>query len=170
MFSKKIFLWSIFLIAFVVFLSPYLTAQEDTASLARQIEKLKAEIERLQEKLQTTSTDANQEPSYPSSHDGKYKAEYIEKNGTHFQIIEKETGKILFKTYAKYTTPNDVKSGGFVVIKGKLLFIACYHYSHSYSSWFGIWSVPTGKLQGFREMRDYISFLDPVYELLINGK
>lgn len=82
------------------------------------------------------------------SPDGKTEAKLVQEptpKDSHYQVREIATNKIIFTTFAQYSTPNDVKAGLFSPDSKQ--FAAAYHYGHAGKyTWIGVWSVDTGKL------------------------
>lgn len=82
--------------------------------------------------------------TFPDSPDNRYRAKAIGGGAdVHYQVIELATGRVILTTHAEYTTPNDVKAGGFSSDSKK--FAAAYHYGHAGNyTWIGVWSTETG--------------------------
>ena len=82
-----------------------------------------------------------------TSPDKHYRAEVVRSNGSHYQIVEVASGRVVMTTAAQFASPNDVKAGAFgTSAAGEPRFAAAYHYSHSGEyTWIGVWSLD-GKL------------------------
>ena len=78
-----------------------------------------------------------------TSPDKRYRAEVVRSNGTHYQVVEVASGRVVLTTSAQFSTPNDVKAGAFgTSAAGDVRFAAAYHYSHSGNyTWIGVWSL-----------------------------
>jgi len=85
-----------------------------------------------------------------SSPDNRLEAFIVGSGGNkHYQIVEKETRRVVLTTRAQYTTPNDVKTG--IFSKDSKKFAAAYHYGYgstgqnsSQYTWVGVWSTENG--------------------------
>jgi hypothetical protein len=82
-----------------------------------------------------------------TSPDHRLRAEVVRSNGTHYQVVEIASGRIILTTSAQFSTPNDVKAGMFgTTPAGELRFAAAYHYGHAGNyTWIGVWTMD-GKL------------------------
>lgn len=110
-----------------------------------------------------TSQPTRVEPSWPRSPDGKYEAVRVElENGTHYQVIEIETRRIVLITHAEYETPNNVKAGLFSSDSKRIA--AAYHYAHEGNyTWIGIWNIETGNLVGTQSRTGWITNIYSVF-------
>jgi hypothetical protein len=82
-----------------------------------------------------------------TSPDRRFRAEVVRSNGTHYQIVEVATNRVVLTTSAQFSSPNDVKAGAFgASAAGDSRFAAAYHYGHAGNyTWIGVWSMD-GKL------------------------
>ena len=82
-----------------------------------------------------------------TSPDKRHRAEVVRSNGTHYQVVEIASGRVVLTTTGQFSTPNDVKAGAFgTSAAGDLRFAAAYHYGHAGNyTWIGVWSMD-GKL------------------------
>jgi hypothetical protein len=90
----------------------------------------------------TPSTDEAENPSPPLQNPYRAGRAYND-TGTHCQVIEIATNRVVLTTWAQYTTYNTVKACGFSSDWKK--FAAAYHYGHEGNyTWIGVWSTETG--------------------------
>ncbi len=99
-----------------------------------------------------------------TSPNGLYGAVLVDNDaGTHYQVVEIKTGRIVLTTRAQYDTANDVKAGGFSSDSKK--FAAVYHYGHAGNySWIGVWSTETGEFLYSKIKSGWTTSLDGVFE------
>ena len=107
---------------------------------------------------------AKQQESLPIlfSPDGRYKAEPVSQNdGLHYQVMENETGRVIFTTKAEFTG-NDVKSAKFSPDSKQ--FAAAYHYGHPSSyTWTGLWSTESGRFIGPQKVEGHTAVSDTAF-------
>ena len=82
-----------------------------------------------------------------TSSDKRFRAELVRSNGTHYQVVEIASGRVVLTTSGQFSTSNDVKAGVFgTSAAGEPRFAAAYHYGHAGNhTWIGVWSMD-GKL------------------------
>ncbi len=105
-----------------------------------------------------------QTPSFISP-DNKYKAIKIgTAKNSHYQVIQIITNKVVFTTYAQYTSTNDVKAMKFSPDSKK--FAAAYHYGHAGNyTWIGIWDITNGKLINTTKKEGFITIIpDDIFQ------
>lgn len=105
------------------------------------------------------------QPESISSADGRYEARIVIKGprDIHYKVVEIETNREVLTTFAKFSTPNDVKAGLFSPDLRK--FAAAYHYGHEGpQTWIGVWNLETGRLERKEMMEGWVRDISSIFD------